>query len=75
MELFYSCGPRIIDIIKKYDKEVFLDLKFHDIPNTVYNSAKIATRLGVFMFNVHTSGGSEMIESALQGAEEERAPH
>ncbi len=71
MELFYSCGPKLIDIIKKYDKEVFLDLKFHDIPNTVKNSAKAATRLGVFMFNVHASGGSAMMKAAIEGAEEE----
>ncbi|MBU1146821.1 MAG: orotidine-5'-phosphate decarboxylase [Candidatus Omnitrophica bacterium] len=71
MELFYSCGPKVIDVIKKYDKEIFLDLKFHDIPNTVKNSARVATRLGVFMFNVHASGGSEMMKAAVEGAEEE----
>ena len=71
MELFYSCGPKAIDIIKKYDKEIFLDLKFHDIPNTVKNSAKAVTRLGVFMFNVHASGGGDMMKAALEGAREE----
>ncbi|MDP8229511.1 MAG: orotidine-5'-phosphate decarboxylase [Candidatus Gorgyraea atricola] len=71
MELFYSCGPKVIDIIKKYDKEIFLDLKFHDIPNTVKNSARVVTRLGVFMFNVHASGGSDMMKAAIEGAEEE----
>lgn len=71
MELFYSCGPKAIDLIKKYDKEVFLDLKFHDIPNTVRNAAKVATRLGAFMFNVHASGGSDMMEAAIEGAVEE----
>ncbi len=71
MELFYSCGPKVIDIIKKYDKEIFLDLKFHDIPNTVRASSKVATRLGVFMFNVHASGGNDMMKAALEGAEEE----
>ena len=71
MELFYSCGPKSLDIIKKYDREIFLDLKFHDIQNTVKNSAKAATRLGVFMFNVHASGGNEMMKAALEGAEEE----
>lgn len=71
MELFYSCGPKSIEIIKKYDRDVFLDLKFHDIPNTVYSSAKAATRLGVFMFNIHSLGGSDMMKKALEGAEEE----
>ncbi len=70
MELFYSCGPKALDIIRKYDKEIFLDLKFHDIPNTVKNSAKAATRLGVFMFNVHASGGGDMMKAALEGATE-----
>ncbi|MFH1854145.1 MAG: orotidine-5'-phosphate decarboxylase [Candidatus Omnitrophota bacterium] len=71
MELFYSCGPKAIDIVKKYDREIFLDLKFHDIPNTVRASGRIAARLGVLMFNVHASGGSDMMRSALEGAEEE----
>jgi len=71
MELFYSCGPKAIDIIKKYDREIFLDLKFHDIPNTVCSSSKVAARLGVFMFNVHSHGGSEMMRAAVDGAEEE----
>ena len=70
MELFYSCGTKAIDVIKKYDKDVFLDLKFHDIPNTVKNSAKVAARLGVTIFNVHASGGRDMMSAALEGAEE-----
>lgn len=71
MELFYSCGPKALDVIRKYDKEIFLDLKFYDIPNTVKNSAKAVTRLGVFMFNVHASGGGDMMKAALEGAGEE----
>jgi len=71
MELFYSCGPKVIEIIKKFDREVFLDLKLCDIPNTVYSSSKAITRLGVFMFNVHASGGGSMMKQALQGSEEE----
>ena len=70
MELFYSCGTKAIDVIKKYDKDIFLDLKFHDIPNTVKNSAKVAARLGVTIFNVHASGGRDMMSAALEGAEE-----
>jgi len=71
MELFYSCGLKAIGLIKKYDKEIFLDLKFHDIPNTVRNSAKMATRLGVMMFNVHAQGGRDMMKAAVEGAGEE----
>ena len=71
MELFYSCGAKAVELVKKYDREVFLDLKFHDIPNTVKNASKVATKLGVFMFNVHASGGSDMMKAALEGAEEE----
>ena len=48
--------------------DVFLDLKFHDIPNTVAGAAREATRLGVFMFNVHASGGSAMMMAAAEGA-------
>jgi len=71
MELFYSCGPKSIDMIRKYDREIFLDLKFHDIPNTVKNAARAITKLGVFMFNVHAHGGSDMMKAALEGAREE----
>lgn len=61
-ELFISSGPKIIQDINNKGKKVFLDLKFHDIPNTVSKSAVLATRLGVYMFNVHVSGGSEMLK-------------
>lgn len=71
MELFYSCGAKAVDIVKKYDREVFLDLKFHDIPNTVSNASKVAAKLGVFMFNVHASGGRDMMKAAVEGAKEE----
>jgi orotidine-5'-phosphate decarboxylase len=71
MELFYSCGSKAIELLKKYDREIFLDLKFHDIPNTVFAASRFATRLGVFMFNVHASGGSDMMKASLGGAEEE----
>jgi orotidine-5'-phosphate decarboxylase len=71
MELFYSCGPKAIELVKKYDKDIFLDLKFHDIPNTVYSASKAAVRFGVFMFNVHASGGIDMMKKAVEGAEEE----
>lgn len=61
-ELFISSGPKIIQDINNKGKKVFLDLKFHDIPNTVSKSAVVATKLGVYMFNLHASGGSEMMK-------------
>lgn len=65
-ELFTSAGPKIIQDINAMGKKVFLDLKFHDIPNTVSRSAHAAAELGVFMFNVHTMGGLEMMKQAAQ---------
>jgi orotidine-5'-phosphate decarboxylase len=62
LELFISSGPKIIEDINKKGKKVFLDLKFHDIPNTVSKAAIAATRLGVYMFNIHASGGLEMMK-------------
>jgi orotidine-5'-phosphate decarboxylase len=62
LELFSSCGPRIVEDIQRKGKKVFLDLKFHDIPNTVSKAAVALTRLGVHMFNVHASGGLEMMK-------------
>ncbi len=61
-ELFTSSGPRIIDEIHARGKKIFLDLKYHDIPNTVSRTACIVAELRVFMFNVHTSGGLEMMK-------------
>jgi orotidine-5'-phosphate decarboxylase len=61
-ELFLSSGPRIVEDINKKGKKTFLDLKFHDIPNTVSKTAAAAARLGVYMFNLHTSGGLEMMK-------------
>ncbi|MBU1912159.1 MAG: orotidine-5'-phosphate decarboxylase [Candidatus Omnitrophica bacterium] len=71
IELFYSCGLKAIELVKKYDRDIFLDFKFHDIPNTVYAASKTAVRFGVFMFNVHASGGINMMQKAVEGAEEE----
>jgi orotidine-5'-phosphate decarboxylase len=61
-ELFISSGSKIVEDINNKDRKVFLDLKFHDIPNTVSKSAVLATKLGVHMFNVHISGGLEMMK-------------
>lgn len=69
-ELFTAYGPQIIKELHKKGFEVFLDLKFHDIPNTVYKAIKVAANLGVWMVNVHASGGREMMEKARQAVEE-----
>jgi len=64
-ELFTSVGPKIISEIKQRNQRVFLDLKFHDIPNTVARAGEAAFALGVDMFNVHASGGSKMIQETV----------
>lgn len=65
-ELFVSAGPRIVEEILRKNKKVFLDLKFHDIPNTVSKAAVAATKLGVHMFNLHTSGGLNMMRKCRE---------
>jgi orotidine-5'-phosphate decarboxylase len=70
LELFTSCGPKIVEDIHERGKKVFLDLKFHDIPNTVTKSALSATRLGVHMFNLHASGGLEMMKRCMDAVVE-----
>ncbi|GAB4484344.1 MAG: orotidine-5'-phosphate decarboxylase [Thermodesulfovibrionales bacterium] len=61
MELYGAAGPRIVKAIHRRKKKVFLDLKFHDIPTTVAKAGIVAAREGVFMFNVHASGGLDMM--------------
>jgi orotidine-5'-phosphate decarboxylase len=68
MELFPRGGPELLRRIREAGFDVFLDLKFHDIPNTVAGAAREATRLGVLMFNVHASGGRAMMRAAAEGA-------
>lgn len=63
-QLFTHCGPKIIDFINMKNSKVFLDLKYHDIPNTVSKAAIEAAKLGVDMFNVHTMGGLAMMRDA-----------
>jgi orotidine-5'-phosphate decarboxylase len=67
-ELFTAVGPKIIQSIKERSQRVFLDLKFHDIPNTVARAAEAAVHLHVDMFNVHASGGSQMMREAVGAA-------
>ncbi|RKT43302.1 orotidine-5'-phosphate decarboxylase [Thiocapsa rosea] len=63
-ELFTRCGPAFIEVLQVRGFEVFLDLKFHDIPNTVAGACAAAADLGVWMVNLHISGGTRMIEAA-----------
>jgi len=67
-QLFTAEGTKVIKMINKKGGKVFLDLKFHDIPNTVARAAEVATKLGVYIFNVHTSGGYDMMKVAAGAA-------
>jgi len=67
MELFYSAGPQIVKDIKARGHKIFLDLKLHDIPNTVRKTMKVLSRLDVDMCNVHAAGTIEMMKAAVEG--------
>lgn len=67
MELFYAEGPEIVREIKSRGHKIFLDLKLHDIPNTVGKAMKVLSGLNVDMCNLHAAGGSEMMRAALGG--------
>lgn len=69
MQLYNSEGPEILKKIHGLGGKIFLDLKLHDIPNTVGQAAAVLTRHGVFMYNVHTAGGSEMMKKAAESAD------
>lgn len=75
--LFTKEGPDIVSFLKKKKKNVFLDLKFHDIPNTVKNAVAAAAELQADLITIHLSGGSEMIKAAAAGAQSvyERTGH
>jgi orotidine-5'-phosphate decarboxylase len=65
-ELFTASGPAILEELQKIDFDVFLDLKFHDIPNTCAGAVAVAAELGVWMVNVHASGGERMMVAAAE---------
>lgn len=69
MELFYAAGPQFVLRLKEEGYKVFLDVKMHDIPNTVKGGSASVTRLGVDMFNVHAAGGLAMMQAAREGVE------
>jgi|TARA_B110000967_G_C18884659_1_gene563220 orotidine-5'-phosphate decarboxylase len=75
-ELFTSGGPAIVEWIQLNGFKVFLDLKFHDIPNTVKRACYVASELGVWMLNVHAMGGNDMLIAAKEGVDQSnQKPH
>lgn len=73
-ELFTRCGPSLVKQLVDKNFDVFLDLKYHDIPNTVAHACSAAADLGVWMLNVHALGGEKMMQAARQALADEEAP-
>ena len=71
LQLFTAEGPSLVKNLQDFGKKVFLDLKFHDIPNTVAGAVRMSVRMGVHMMTLHASGGKEMMASAARAAKEE----
>jgi orotidine-5'-phosphate decarboxylase len=70
-QLYTACGPAVVRMIQKYGGEVFLDLKYHDIPNTVAMASLEAARMGVKLFNLHALGGYEMMAKTVETLDKE----
>jgi len=67
-QLFTHAGPKVIDMVRQKGQKVFLDLKYHDIPNTVAKAGEEATKLNVTMFNLHALGGFEMMKKTVEAS-------
>jgi len=72
LELYTACGPSIVEELRRRDKRVFVDLKLHDIPETVGRAAAVIGKLGAELLTVHAAGGVEMMRRAVQAAPETR---
>jgi orotidine-5'-phosphate decarboxylase len=70
LELYAAEGPRVVQVLREQGKRVFVDLKLHDIPNTVKSATRAVARLGASLLTVHASGGEGMIRAAVEGAHE-----
>ncbi len=68
-QLFTHAGPKVVDMIRQKGQKVFLDLKYHDIPNTVARAGEEATKLNVSMFNLHALGGIEMMKKTVESSQ------
>jgi orotidine-5'-phosphate decarboxylase len=71
--LFTRCGPKIIDLVKEKNSRVFYDAKFYDIPSVVKKAAQASAEMGVDLLTLHTLGGSEMMEAAVEGIRSENS--
>jgi len=71
MQLYNSEGPDMVEYIQLYGGKVFVDLKFHDIPNTVAQTSRVMARRQAFMFTMHAGGGSKMLKAAVESCAEE----
>lgn len=73
MQLYNSEGPDMVEYVQLYGGKVFVDLKFHDIPNTVAQTSRVMARRQAFMYTLHAGGGSKMLKAATQACAEEAA--
>ncbi len=74
LELFSAVGPRVVEALRSRDCDIFLDLKYLDIPNTVQAAARVASALGVNMLTIHLSGGRRMVLAAMEGVRQGTPP-